>query len=308
VFYLCRHTQYHPLMRFLICTLLFLAGSLDLAAQLPNTQVYVFDIAQKDTSLVFSKPRYLTAFNQLGYNNQPYWLDRNVLMMSVQLPEMEQPDIFSFDLNTNTRMRMTRTRSGEYSPKAIGDGRKFSAVRQEYLGRDTVLRLWEFPTNLTENGRPVFKYINGIGYYEWLNSSQLALFLVGNPNTLAIASADSDRPRVLATQAGRCFKRLPNGNLAYVSKAEPGWTLVEQNLYRLNDPPRLVTSVIQGSEDFAILRDGSYLMAGGSKVFRFDPIRAPEWREVVDLRFYGIKNITRLEANGFGQLAIVAEN
>ncbi|MTB50221.1 hypothetical protein [Lewinella sp. W8] len=295
-------------MRFLICALLFLAGSLSLAAQLPNTQVYVFDIAQKDTSLVFSKPRYLTAFNQLGYNNQPHWLDRNVLMMSVQLPEMEQPDIFSFDLNTNTRTRMTRTRSGEYSPKAIGDGRKFSAVRQEYLGRDTVLRLWEFPANLTDNGRPVFKYINGIGYYEWLNSSQLALFIVGNPNTLAIASADSDRPRVLATEAGRCFKRLPNGNLAYVSKAEPGWTLVEQNLYRLNDPPRLVTTVVQGSEDFAILRDGSYLMAGGSKIFRFDPIRSPQWTEVVDLRFYGIKNITRLESNGFGQLAIVAEN
>lgn len=295
-------------MRLLICSLLSLFGCLSLAAQLPNTQVYVFDITQKDTTLVFSKPRYLTAFNQLGYNNQPYWLDRNVLMMSVQLPEMEQPDIFSFDLNTNTRMRMTRTRSGEYSPKAIGDARKFSAIRQEYLGQDTILRLWEFPSNLTDNGRPVFKYINGIGYYEWLNPSQLALFLVGNPNTLALASADSDRPRVLATNAGRCFKRLPNGNLAYVSKVEPGWTLVEQNLYRLNDPPRLVTTVIQGAEDFAILRDGSYLMAGGSKIFRFDPIRTPRWEEVVDLRFYGIKNITRLESNGFGQLAIVAEN
>ncbi|MBC6994326.1 hypothetical protein QWY85_14245 [Neolewinella lacunae] len=286
--------------------LIFLTTAMHLGAQLPKTQVYVFDIAERDTTVTFSKPQYLTAFNQQGYNNQPSWQDRNVLLMSVQLPEMEQPDLFSFDLTTKSRTRMTRTRSGEYSPKPIGDGRKFSAIRQEYAGRDTVLRLWEFPTTLGDNGRPVFKYVNGIGYYEWLNSAQVALFLVGNPSTLAIGSVDSDNLRTLAQNVGRCFKRLPNGNLAYVSKATPSWTLVEQNLYRLNEPPRIITSCIQGSEDFAVLRDGSYLMAGGSKIYRFDPIRNPRWKEVVDLRFYGIRNITRIEANGFGKVAIVA--
>lgn len=293
-------------MRILLSLLFCLIYSLTLAAQLPGTQVYVFDIAEGDSTITFTKPQYLTAFNQRGYNNQPYWLDRNVLLLSVQQPEMQQPDIFSFDLNTRNKTRMTRTVSGEYSPKGMGDGRKFSAIRQEYIGRDTVLRLWEFPSNLQGNGRPVFKYINGIGYYEWLNSAQLALFIVGTPNTLALASADTDRPRTLANNVGRCFKRLPNGNLAYVSKETPSWTLVEQNLYRLTDAPRPVTTCINGSEDFAILRDGSYLMAGGSKIYRFDPIRNPQWKEVVDLRFYGIKSISRIESNGFGKLAIVA--
>lgn len=294
-------------MRHLLCLLICFAGFSSLFAQLPNTQVYVFDIAVQDSTVNFTQPQYLTAFNQLGYNNQPFWQDRNKLLISVQLPEMEQPDVFSFDLAAKTKLRMTRTRSGEYSPKAMGDGRRFSAVRQEYTGQDTILRLWEFPTNLSDNGRPVFKYINGIGYYEWLNSQQLALFLVGNPNTLAMASADSDTPRALATNVGRCFKRLPNGNLAYVSKETPSWTIVEQNLYRLTTPPRTIASCIQGSEDFAVLNDGSYLMAGGSKIYRFDPIRNPRWKEVVDLRFYGIRNISRMEANGFGKLAIVAE-
>lgn len=289
----------------LVLCLVCLAG---LKAQLPNTQVYVFDVAVADSVVTFTQPKFVTAFNQRGYNNQPYWLDRNVLLLSVQRPEMLQPDVFSFDLNTRTQTRMTRTLAGEYSPKGMGDGRKFSAIRQEYLGQDTVLRLWEFPTNLQDNGRPVFKYINGIGYYEWLNSAQLALFLVGNPNTLALASADTDRPRTLANNVGRCFKRLPNGNLAYVSKENPGWTLVEQNLYRLNESPRVITSCISGSEDFAVLSDGSYLMAGGSKIYRFDPIRNPQWKEVVDLRFYGIRNISRIESNGFGKLAIVAGN
>lgn len=293
-------------MRILLTFCLCFACSLVAQAQLPQTQVYVFDVVAGDTTITFTKPTYLTAFNQRGYNNQPYWSDREELLLSVQQPEMQQPDIFRFDLRTNTKTRMTQTVSGEYSPKGMGDGRKFSAVRQEYVGRDTVLRLWEFPTSLQDNGKPVFKYINGIGYYEWLNSVQLALFLVGNPNTLALASVDTDRPRTLANNVGRCFRRLPNGNLAYVSKETSTWTIVEQNLYRLNEAPRPVTSCINGSEDFAILRDGSYLMAGGSKIYRYDPIRNPEWREVVDLRFYGIRNISRIEANGFGKVAIVA--
>lgn len=293
-------------MRYFLSFVLSLIFAVGLHAQLPNTQVYVFDIAVADSTVTFKQPKYLTGFNQNGYNNQPYWLDRNKLVVSVQRPEMQQPDIFSFDLNTKTQTRMTRTLAGEYSPKGMGDGRKFSAIRQEYVGRDTVLRLWEFPTNLQDNGRPVFKYINGIGYYEWLNSAQLALFLVGNPNTLAIASVDTDSPRTLANNVGRCFKRLPNGNLAYVSKETPSWTIVEQNLYRLNESPRVVTSCVSGTEDFAILADGSYLMAGGSKIYRYDPIRNPQWREVVDLRFYGIRNISRIESNGFGKLAIVA--
>jgi hypothetical protein len=293
-------------MRILLTLCLCFVCTLVAQAQLPQTQVYVFDVVAGDTTVTFTKPTYLTAFNQRGYNNQPHWSDREELLLSVQQPEMQQPDIFSFDLRNNTKMRMTQTIAGEYSPKGMGDGRKFSAIRQEYVGLDTVLRLWEFPTNLQDNGKPVFKYINGIGYYEWLNSVQLALFLVGNPNTLALASVDTDRPRTLANNVGRCFRRLPNGNLAYVSKETSTWTIVEQNLYRLNEAPRPVTSCINGVEDFAILRDGSYLMAGGSKIYRYDPIRNPQWREVVDLRFYGIRNISRIEANGFGKVAIVA--
>ena len=86
------------------------------------------------------------------------------------------------------------------------------------------------------------------------------------------------------------------------------WNLVEQNLYRLNEPPRVITPTLPGSEDFVVLADGSYLMASDSKIYRFDPIRDPRWREVVDLRFYNLRNISRMAYNGRGQLAVVAEN
>ncbi|MEM7572522.1 MAG: hypothetical protein AAF433_06460 [Bacteroidota bacterium] len=279
-----------------------------LAAQLPVTKVFLFDYEQRDTTFTFSEPRFLTAFNEYGYNNQPNFVDQHTLLMAVQLPDMPQPDVFSFDLRNRTRSRVTRTISGEFSPKPIGSSDRFSAVRQEFVGQDTVLRLWEFPLNRINNGRPVFKYLTGVGYYEWINDRQLALFLLGAPNQLAIASADTDQPIGIARNVGRTFSRLPNGNLLYVQKADAGpWMLMQKNLYRLSDEPRPYGETLPQQEDFTVLRDGSLLMAQGSKIFHYDPIRARRWREVVDLRFYGIRNISRLATDGGKQIAIVSE-
>lgn len=296
-------------MRLLLSSLLVCILS-PLFAQLPVTKVYSFDFSRRDTSFEFSNPLYLSAFNPNGYNNQPAFIEDDVLLLAVQYPDMPQPDIFSFDLGDRTQTRITRTRSGEYSPQPIGDGTKFSAVRQEYLGRDTVLRVWEFPANRIDNGRPIFKYLNGTGYYTWLNSRQMALFLTGIPSQLVIGDLTTDKTVPVAEMPGRCFKRLPNGNLLYVQKSnnplEP-WLLMEQNLYRLNQPPRQVTATLPGSEDFVVLNDGTILMGNGSKIYHYDPIRRGEWREIVDLRFYGIRKISRLAYNERNKLAVVSE-
>lgn len=280
-----------------------------LAAQLPVTKVFSFDFERRDTAFTFSNPQYLSAFNPSGYNNQPSFIDDDVMLMAVQYPEMPQPDIFSFDFRNNTQTRVTRTRSGEYSPKPIGDGTRFSAVRQEYLGQDTVLRVWEFPSNRVDNGRPVFKYLNGTGYYSWLNSRQLALFLTGVPSQLVLGDVTTDKTVPLAENPGRCFERLPNGNLIYVQKGTaPGapWLLMEKSLYRLNQPARTLLETLPGSEDFVVLNDGTILMTNGSKIYHFDPIRDRNWREIVDLRFYGIRKLSRLAYNGRNRLVVVS--
>ncbi len=294
-------------MRRYLLLFLFTLSGLAAYAQPPQTQVFVFDISVRDTAVQFTRPLYLTAFNTTGYNNQPGWVDRNNLLLSVQEPGTEQPDIYSFDLARKVRTRLTRTVAGEYSPHVVGAGKSFSAVRQEFLGRDTVLRLWQFPLDREGKGQPMYGTLNRIGYYQWLNSAQIAAYLVESPSKLVLLGTDNDGYRELATSTGRCFKRQKNGNLAYVDKRTVPWRLVEQNLYRLNEAPRLISETLEGSEDFAILDDGSYLMAKGPKLYRFDPLGQPRWTEVADLRLYGITNITRLEANDFGRLALVAE-
>lgn len=297
-------------MRLLLASTLSFSIALVLQAQLPVTKVFAFDYQQRDTSFTFTKPRYLSAFNPYGYNNQPAFIDDQVLLMAVQYPDMPQPDIFSLDLAKKEQTRVTRTLSGEYSPNSIGDGTYFSAIRQEYVGRDTIIRLWRFPSNRIDNGEPVFPYINGIAYHEWLSSRQLAVFLTGAVSKLALISVGSTNPIPIQENVGRTFRRLPNGNLAFVSKMPQtggGWALMEMNLYRLSDPPRFLCATLPGQEDFTVLRDGSFLAGSGTKLYRFDPVNHPSWQEIVDFRFYGLRNISRLTTNNKGTLVIVAE-
>ncbi|HFC00936.1 MAG TPA: hypothetical protein ENJ53_09055, partial [Phaeodactylibacter sp.] len=53
-------------------------------AQLPNCNIYLFQMEQKSDSLfLFKKPQLLTAFNSKGYNNQPAFLSNNEIYFSM---------------------------------------------------------------------------------------------------------------------------------------------------------------------------------------------------------------------------------
>ena len=291
-------------------------------AQIEPSNIYLFDLRQtSDTTYDFLNPRYVTAFNPRGYNNQPAFLNETELYLSVQYPESNQTDLYVLDMRTNTKYQVTETPEGEFSPQLMPTRYQFSAVRQEIAGRDTLQRLWEFPVDRLSDGKPIFKYLNNIGYYHWLNSTKVAVFLVGSPNKLAIADTRTDEVEDIAENAGRCFKKLRNGNLAYVQKSDfDNWYIMERKLttarvrgrsssFNTNQEiEQRIIETLPGSEDFEILPDGSYIMALGSKLFRFNPRRGDQdWREIGDLRYFGLRNITRMSLSRGNQIAIVAK-
>lgn len=297
--------------QFLLFTLIFACVSLTQAQIIQKSNVYLFDLKViADTNFQVSKPRYLTDFNANGYNNHPAFIDKNTLVMSVQMPTDRQPELYFFDLEKKTKTRVTQTNEGEYSPFPMGDGFRFSAVRQAFGRTDTTLRLWEFPIDRLSDGKPVFKYLNNIGYYCWMNSAQVAVFLVGNPNQLAIADVYTDKLSPIATNTGRCFRKLPNGNLAFVQKSnyEP-WKLKEKKMYgAASETPVDIAETIPGAEDFAVLPDGSFLMGKGSRLYYLNPkAKNVQWKEIADLRFYNINNITRIAISEDLKLAVVGD-
>lgn len=272
----------------------------------PQANVYVFDLKQvTDNKWEFSNPRYLTYFNKNGYNNQPKFFNNDQLYITVQFPYEEQPELYMLHIKDKTKTRITDTSEGEYSPTLMPDKAYFSAVRVEADANKTQ-RLWQFPLNRRDNGKPVFKYITGIGYHHWINNSEVALFMVDTPNYLAVADTRTDKVRRIEDKVGRAFQTLPNGNLAYVQKIDDyNWFIKELNTYTKQS--RQIIQTLPGAEDFIILNDGSIVMGKGSKMFKYHPAYDKNWVEMVDLRYYNISNISRLAISADSKIAIVGK-
>ena len=270
---------------------------------LPPTQVYLLQMEKADSTFIFTKPQLLTSFNPGGYNNQPFFLTNQELLLTVGKEAEHQTDIYLLNLQRKSLLRLTKTPESEYSPKVTPDKLYFSVVRVE-TDAERTQRLWKYPLDRKDKGRPVFRFLRGIGYYHWLDAFRVALFNVAEVNFLSLGDLRDESTKHLAPNVGRCFATSPGGRLVFVHKiTENNWVIKAMNPETLE--VQVITPTIPGSEDFAIMPDGALLMGKGSRLFRFHPKEPGSWKEVAELKAIGITHITRLAASSDGKLALV---
>lgn len=282
------------------------------AQLLPVSNIYMFEFEEKsDSVFVFSNPKYLTAFNSMGYNNQPSFVGRSNLYFTVQFSDdTTQTDIFSVDFLAETLTQITATAESEYSamelPRPTDElslskfSPRFSCVRVEMDGVSQ--RIWEFPLDRSTNGEPIFDDLTNVGYYLWVVQNALAIFQVGAPHNLSIVNRVSGRKKNITANIGRCFQPMPKGNMAFVHKLGNSWLIKE--LDPRTSRTTLLTGTLPGSEDFVALKDGTLIMGNGSKLYKFHKGIDSGWKEIADLSYYGIQNISRLAVKG-KRIAIV---
>jgi len=279
------------------------------AQRIPHTDILLFNGSKNSEGIwQASTPRFLTAFNPKGYNNQPKFFADNELWLTVQTPDdTTQTEIYALDLLLKKVNRMTATPlTAEYSPTPVPGGQRFSAVRVEADGHQ---RLWSFPLDRSDNGRPEFPDLLNVGYHCWLRDTLVAFFIVGEngaPHTLQCAGTRAQKPVRLASNIGRCLLKTSDNKLAFVQKpTEQTWFI------KIWDPVTNVQEIViktcTESEDFALMPDGTYLMGEGSRLYFFKPGRDTDWRVMADFSKYGVKKITRLAAGKDGKLAVVVE-
>jgi hypothetical protein len=293
----------------IILFLLSVAFCLQAQPQYPKSNLYLFKVNQEDDgSISFGEPRYLTAFNAEGYNNDPFFFSNTELYLSVKEPGAAQSDLYKLDLEHQTKQQVTETPEPEFVPARMPEYYTFSAIRTEKDGQEEVYRLWQFPIDQLTNGKPVFKYISGIKDYLWLNSREIAIYKEEDPTTLSIVNTANDDIQTLATSVGPCMLRLPNGNLAYVQKSRyDDWKIMEKNLYRRREPARTLIETLPNADHFAVLPNGALLMGKGSKLYQFNKFTDDNWTEVADLRFYEIRNISKVIVSPDFQVVVVAD-
>ena len=266
-----------------------------MAAQLPNTQMYLITYQGSGDEIELSKLSYLTSFNPIGYNNQPSIINDTEILFTSSYNALGLTDIYKIDLSTNHLSRLTQTEESEYSPRYNPD-KTISVVRQELDDSQPIPQtLWKYPADLSSFGENVIKSRSDIGYYCWLPDNKIALFIVGERNSLHIKDLENGEEKFISYNIGRCLKYDGNGGLLYVQKLGSTWMIKRKNIEE--GITKTITPTLDNSEDFDILPNGDLIAAQGRALYVFNMVTKSGWQKVIDLEENNLGEISRISVD-----------
>ena len=267
----------------------------------PGSDIWAFRISGSTPAVDVASAVRVT--QRAGYDNQPHFAPGERLILYTAIDSVGQADIWSYNLATGERKNVTRSEpESEYSATVMPSLRRFSAIRVE---ADSTQRLWSFESGGT-NPEVVLKDIQPVGYHAWLDDDRLALFVLGSPATLQIASVAEGTAQVVAEDVGRSVHRVPGRKtVSFVQWAEGGAGWISEYDPETAETRRLAP-LLEGNEFYAWGPGGVLIMGQGSRLFRWMPHESEGWEDIADLAPAGILAISRitLSAEG-GWLAVV---
>ena len=245
-----------------------------------------------------------------GYNNQPsFSADGKRLLLAANYGT--QTDVFMFERDNGRMTQVTNTPENEnsptYLPTGIGETGGFSVVRSEL---DKTQRLWRFNA-LGREPRLVLPDVKPVGYHAWVDADLVALFVLGEPNSLQLASVKTGKAEVVANGIGRSLHRIPGTRLVSFVHREPSGEYWIKQIDVDSKKIAPLTKVVEGAtdRDMAWMPDGkTILMSGGTKVYSW--IRgAGSWTEVFDAAAHSLGAVSRIAVSPKGDAVaiVVAE-
>ena len=264
------------------------------AAPPPGTDIYLVPMSGGLASLSSAKPIPMSVAP--GYDNQPSFSPDGQRILFAANRDGKQIDVFVFDRATSRVSQLTQTAENENSPTflptGVGDPGGFSVVRTE---PDKSQRLWRFDAQ-GRNPQVVLTDIKPVGYHAWVDAERLALFVLGPPSTLRLASVKTGTADIAAETIGRSLHRIPGTRqVSFVHREPSGEYWIKQIDIDSKKIDPLV-KVIEGNteRDMAWLPDGKTLvMSSGTKVFSWTR-GASGWTEVLDVSALKLGAVTRL--------------
>jgi Tol biopolymer transport system component len=286
-------------MKRILFPILFLP-TLFASGQLPETDIFISTIKVKGEKQEFSTPENITM--RKGYDNQPFFTPDGKSLLFVAVPDSSQADIFRYDFGSRRISPVTNTKESEYSPMITPGGNHISVVR---VDTDTAQRFYKLPLSQTDAAIAV-NGTDSIGYYCWLGDSSLAMFILGNAMTLQLLNVQTGNRTLVASDIGRCMKVGPDKKRFYfvIKQNENEWGIFELNAVTMEK--KKIISTLPGSEDFAIMPDGSFLMGSKGKLFQWKPGAQTDWTEIADFSS-ALGDFYRVAVNAKGdRIAMVA--
>jgi hypothetical protein len=252
----------------------------------PASDVFLVPLTRTSTEWRVGVPANVSRFE--GYDNQPaFATDARALFFTRVGPD-GQADIWRTDFGTGRTAPVHVTAESEYSAWPMPDGAAVAVVRVE---ADSTQRLWRLPfdgsapTLLVPDVAPV-------GYFAYANDSTVAMFVLGEPATLQVATIGRPGARTVARNIGRSLHRIPGSeHVSFVQKGGAQWHIMRLNVTSGAIDTLAVTRAAR--EDYAWLDSTTIVMGDGSALFTY-VLGDADWTPLGDFGFARLAEITRL--------------
>jgi hypothetical protein len=266
----------------------------------PSTDIWIADL-MADEGGMWRLGDMRNVTDRSGYDNQPHFLDDGAMLFTRQ--EGEGTDIWRWDPESGEVSPVTRTDpESEYSPTPMPTGEGFSAVRVE---ADSTQRLWHFEAD----GEAVGALLPGVapvGYHAWVSPDTVALFVLGEPATLQLASVATGEVQTLAQDIGRSLQAVPGRHAFSYVQRRPDESTVIRVYDVASGEVEDAGEGVEGADFHAWTPDGTLLQANGPRLY-FWHDGMGHWMTAADLTDRGM-TLTRLAVSADGRrLALVAE-
>ena len=293
-------------MRVLLLTGLLLQAQAP--APLPSTDIYLVQLKGGLAALKAEKPTPLSTAP--GYDNQPSFSPDGTRVLFAANHDGRQTDVFLFTRDNGRVSQLTKTPENEnsptYLPPGIGAPGGFSVVRSEL---DKTQRLWR--VNPGGDSQLILTDIKPVGYHAWVDADRVALFVLGEPNSLQLASVKTGKGEVAANGIGRSLHRIPSTRMVSFVHREPSgeYWIKQIDVDSKKIEPLIKVVETATDRDMAWMPDGkTILMSGGTKVFSWTR-GAPAWTEVYDAAAHNLGAVSRIAVSPKGDAIamVVAE-
>ena len=196
------------MIKHIICFLVLLPSLL--LAQLPDTDIYLFDIKCTGKTIKIESQKNIT--NRKGYDNQPFFHPDKSLLYFVSIKEDNQSDIYVYDLNKKNIQQFTKTSISEYSPQLSPDKKLITCVVVE---ADSTQKIYGYDVSGKLNGKALFDE-DSIGYYSWMNTDTIIYYKLTQPHSLQVYDLSIQQNVWIANHPARGFESINKDNFFIV--------------------------------------------------------------------------------------------
>lgn len=256
-----------------------------------GTEIILLEIKSENGHYVFANPVNITQHK--GYDNQPYFHPSEPLLYFSSFNEEGRSDIKIFNYKTGKTTALTETGEREYSPTVTPDGKFISCIIQRDNGAQD---LGKYPLR---GGKPeiIINHLT-IGYHTWLSNDWLALFVLGDPNTLHLYNLITKSDTLLAKNIGRSLQKIPGENaFSYVQNiSESEKRICKYDASTGSTSP--LANTLNGQDHFTWLDNHHILMGERNGLYLYNILANEGWKPVPIEGFVSeIKEISRVAVN-----------